>query len=632
MKQILCLLAIILISSTAVAQHSVPEWNLPDVDGNETSFHSALSNGPVLVSYWALWCGPCLKELPHLNELAGEFADELTVIAINTDTSRSVHKVAPFLATRGYNKMTIVCDTSGDVQRKMQVPGALPYLVLYDSSGNEVYKHTGYREGDAIVLREEITSLLASDHSDEVSASGQLQVSHHLEYSYSKDLYMFAAENWIDVSYTANGFQYGALINSQQPSEEGIKDNSLLHEFVEYNAAKYSVRAGHFYGMFGRGLLFSAYENRAIRVDSVLEGAIASGNLYGLKATAFTGSPSALETDIEGVDFEYNLGKPLTAGFSRLSWDDEWARSGRLNGVIPHMSYYVEYGIKRNDSMEDYDDGKAFYAGLNLNYGSFGLSVEGKDYENFRILDRADGKVALNNGPSLTREHLYSLPNRYPLNQNMDDELGSQIELTWDGSNGWSALVNASRILSHGELELTDLFSDPTGDFGSQLKFEEFYAHLEKEKMGPFHWRTAYHYAESEGKNLYAGIGELIWHKSSTQSWTFKGEQQFVELSGNENYDLGSFNQQFMLIEYNQAPHWAISGIIELNDLHEEQLAFVQEKEGPFPAAQVSYVSDNGALFTLWAGQRQAGYLCAGGVCKIEPAFEGVELTATFKY
>ena len=117
------------------------------------------------------------------------------------------------------------------------------------------------------------------------------------------------------------------------------------------------------------------------------------------------------------------------------------------------MSYYVEYGIKRNNSMEDYDDGKAFYAGINLNYGNFGLSVEGKDYENFRILDRADGKVALNNGPSLTREHLYSLPNRYPLNQNMDDELGTQIELTWDGSNGWSALVNASRILSrHGPL------------------------------------------------------------------------------------------------------------------------------------------------------------------------------------
>jgi thiol-disulfide isomerase/thioredoxin len=632
MKQVLILIAIVLIASSATAQYAVPNWSLSDVDGNETKFHEELDKGAVLVSYWALWCGPCLKELPHLNELAGEFADDLTVLAINTDTSRSVHKVAPFLATKGYNNMTVLCDTSGDVQRKMQVPGAMPFLVLYDSSGNEVYRHTGYREGDAITLHKEISSFLASQTETTIASSGQVQASHHFEYSYSDDLYMFAAENWLDLSYTSGKFHYGALINTQQPSEEGVHDNSLLHEFAQYDSDKYSVRAGHFYGMFGRGLLFSAYENRAIRVDSVLKGAIASGELYGLNTTVFRGTPTEKDTEIDGLDFEYTLGKPATVGFSKLSWDNEWAQSSRLSGNIPHMSYYFEHGIKRSDTDANYDNGKALYGGININYGSFGLSVEGKDYENFIIIDRADGKIALNNGPSLTREHLYALPNRYPLNQNMDDELGAQFELSWDGPNCWSAVVNRSQILSHGEFNLTDLFTDPTGDFGSQLKFEEFYAHIEKDEMGPFHWRVAFHNAKSEGKDLNAGIGELIWKKNSIESWTFKGEQQFVELTSNENYDLGSFNQQFMMLEYGRAPHWAVSGILELNDIHEDQLLFIQEKEGPFLASQISYVSDNGALFTLWAGKRQAGYLCAGGVCKVEPAFQGVELTGTFHY
>ena len=56
------------------------------------------------------------------------------------------------------------------------------------------------------------------------------------------------------------------------------------------------------------------------------------------------------------------------------------------------------------------------------------------------------------------------------------------------------------------------------------------------------------------------------------------------------------------------------------------------EKAGPFPAVQVSYASPAGARLALWAGKRQAGYLCAGGVCKYEPAFEGVELTGTLRY
>ncbi len=54
---------------------------------NDSNFHDEVikSNTPVLVDFWAPWCGPCKMMTPVLDEISNEFSDKLKVVKVNID-------------------------------------------------------------------------------------------------------------------------------------------------------------------------------------------------------------------------------------------------------------------------------------------------------------------------------------------------------------------------------------------------------------------------------------------------------------------------------------------------------------------------------------------------------------------
>lgn len=140
------IMAFILVSFCATAQ-KLPNITLKDLDGktvNMSKFND--SDTPIIISFWATWCGPCLKELSAINEVYTQWQKETGVelVAVSIDDSRTKARVKPQVKGKSW-KYTVVLDENQELKRALNV-GNVPYtMVLY--KGKVVYSHSSYTPG-----------------------------------------------------------------------------------------------------------------------------------------------------------------------------------------------------------------------------------------------------------------------------------------------------------------------------------------------------------------------------------------------------------------------------------------------------------------------------------------------------
>ncbi|MDG1063440.1 MAG: TlpA disulfide reductase family protein [Flavobacteriaceae bacterium] len=145
-----------LISFGVSAQNLLPDVALKTLDGTNTSLSEASATQSLtIISLWATWCVPCIKELDAISEVYQDWQDETNVslIAVSIDDARTVKRVKPMINGKGWD-YTILLDTNNDVKRALGA-ATVPLTILV-KDGVIVYRHSGYAPGAEDELYEEI--------------------------------------------------------------------------------------------------------------------------------------------------------------------------------------------------------------------------------------------------------------------------------------------------------------------------------------------------------------------------------------------------------------------------------------------------------------------------------------------
>jgi len=158
MKKIVLLLSLIL-SFNAFSQDNLPKVDVKTIDGETISIQDATNkDNIVIVSLWATWCVPCIKELDAKSDVYDEWQEETGVelIAVSVDDSRTVKRVKTLINGKGWDYQVLL-DTNNDLKRALGASTVPLTLVIKDNK--IVLRHSGYSPGSEDELYEKIKEL-----------------------------------------------------------------------------------------------------------------------------------------------------------------------------------------------------------------------------------------------------------------------------------------------------------------------------------------------------------------------------------------------------------------------------------------------------------------------------------------
>lgn len=506
----------------------------------------------------------------------------------------------------------------------------------------------------------------------------------------------FGAESWLNLNYSNWGFDVGVRFdlfnNSNLLNPTGsYTDEGIGRWYVHKQIDKFDLSGGYLYDQIGAGLIFRAYEERALMIDNALKG-VKIGYQFNenWKIKAFTGRQKRQFStygsvvrggSLEGFikpDSSRNVSFAPGVGVVARTYDDE-TMNRIVNGIASYapqdslgaqfntyamtvfntltagdFTWYLEGAYKTKDVLfNEFEeqvngttgklvntDGYIAYSSLTYAQKGLGVTLEGKYTKNFRFrTDPFQNGVQgqINYLPPIARQNTFRLPARFSPNTQELGEQGIQLDAKYAIGKKMSVGLNVADIYN---LDGTELYREivPEFTFKKDRKWQILVGlQFLKYNIGVYQFKDDPADPDdilpwiNPGKRYYVDAftpyTEFLYKFTPKKS--LRLEAQYL-LTDDE---FGSWVN--FLAEWGWAPHWLVYASDMYKVKHGTSRVFTADQKKydtlHYPTVGVVY-THRANRFALSYVKQVEGINCAGGICRYEPTFSGVRLNVSSSF
>ncbi|MDX2134111.1 MAG: DUF6029 family protein [Saprospiraceae bacterium] len=499
----------------------------------------------------------------------------------------------------------------------------------------------------------------------------------------------FGAESWLNLNYSNWGFDVGVRFDLFNNSNllnptSSYSDEGIGRWFVKKSIGPLDVEGGYLYDQIGSGIIFRAYEERALMIDNALYGVKAAWNIdENWRVRGFTGRmKQQFDTygavirggAVDGFIRPDTAGKiTLAPGFGVVArtYSDQ-TMEDIVNTIATYtpqdsigaqyntyafslyntlsmgaFTWFIEGAYKTKDVMFDpfeptadggtgqlvNREGYTIYTSLSYGAPKIGVTVEAKrtddfSFRNTPFLTNNPVQGPINFLPPIARQNTFRLPARFaPATQELGEQ-GVQVDLRYKPSKKWEIGLNVSDVQ---RLNGDELYREiaPEVTYKKDRKWQLLLG------MQFLHYNMSVYQGKTDPEDPedvipWVGTGEQDYVDAYTPyaEWLYKFtpkkslrlEAQYL-LTDDE---FGSWINA--LAEVGLAPHW----LFYVSDMYKIKKG---EDTNADPRYDGLHYPSLGVVYTLKATRVSFAYVkqveginCAGGICRLEPTFSGFRL------
>lgn len=491
----------------------------------------------------------------------------------------------------------------------------------------------------------------------------------------------FGSNNYLKVDYVREKFTAGIQLESYLPAAYGYEGAANYHGtkltniYASWVDDSFSITAGSFYEQFGSGLLFRAWEDRALGTNNALMGARFTYNFKKFVAVkAIWGTPRLgmeYDTDAQfrGLDLSLNISEMYGARKSTLLlegsvlnhfdkvpsvYENEmspnttgWsARLNYENGGFMVKGEYVDAGTNYYNRTPTEDNPSEFIGKrgnaqlIELGYSNNGLGIflSGRRLEWMYSSITRNGSAYTGNVfnyiPAMTLQYTYLLTNLHPFTPQTGDntlqipvpgEIGGQADIYYNVKRGtW--LGGKRGLKLHANFSTYYGLQREGSARSRNMLFRDFNADIEKQWTRSFKMNLLYSMQErntsygvkDETELAHIIVGDFLY--KFTPRFSLRLELQYlISQEGEKDWMAG-------LLEAAFAPKWSIFVSDMYNHGNDNSKLRLHYYSGG-----VSFAHAHTRL-QLSYGRNRAGYVCSGGVCREQPAYTGANFAMTISF